>query len=155
MQFSRFLTKINVLKLIAIVVVVAAPLIAYGAAYGWEALTHMIDRQLIHVFAGPGIYWSFLFGVWTLERRVSWWPSLTGWTALVTPAFLALFVVLAWEMWDGRLGGSSQDPPIKSIIDVFVGWLVGLTGGVIAAYRSHPYVDRAVGEINRRRYRRV
>ena len=64
--------------------------------------------------------------------------------ARVLPAFAALFVILAWEMWDGRVGGSSADPPIKSLVDVFDGWLGGLGGGVYALYRIYRYLDRAM-----------
>ena len=111
----------------------------YSVAYGWGAFTHMLGRETIHLFSGPGVYLVALFGFWTLQRKVSWWPSLRGWTALIVPAFAALFGILAWEMWDGRVGGSATDPPIKSVIDVFGGWLAGLAGGVYGLYRIWPY----------------
>ena len=85
------------------------------------------------------MYLAALFGFWTLERKVLKRPILGGWGSLIAPAFACLFVILAWEMWDGRVGGSAADPPIKSVIDIFVGWLAGLAGGVYALYRIHPY----------------
>ena len=136
----------NIRVVIALWVAVAFGL-SYSVSYGWGAFTHMVGREAIHLFSGPGVYLAALFGFWTLERKVPWWPTLRGWVALIAPAFAALFVILAWEMWDGRVGGSAGDPPIKSVIDVFLGWAAGLSGGVYGLYRIHPYLHRAIRNI--------
>ena len=138
--------------LISLAAVVALSLF-YSVAYGWGAFAHMVGRETIHLFAGPGVYLATLFAVWTLERKVPAWPVLRGWVALALPAFVALFGILAWEMWDGRVGGSAADPPIKSVVDVFVGWGAGLFGGVYGLYRSWPYLSRAIVFIEGRRGR--
>ena len=55
-------------------------------AYGWEAFMHMVEPGGDPPDCGPGrLSLAALFGFWTLERKVRWWPELlTGWAALAS-----------------------------------------------------------------------
>ena len=100
---------------------------------GLTDFAHILDRGVIHFFCSTGVYLIALWGFWLLERKVSWWPGLTGWSAMVVPAVMSFLFISMREIFDVSSGGLL----IKSICD-WVSWLLGLGASVWALYRMMP-----------------
>ena len=105
-------------------------------------ILHILDRAVIHFFCSAGVYLIALWGFWLLERKVSWWPELTGWWELILPAVVSFWFISLREVFDVAGGGS----PFKSVCD-WLSWLAGLGMSVWAVYRLFPRLGRILGEI--------
>ena len=84
-------------------------------------LMHTIERELYHIFWGPGLFVVCLIGFLLLEKHWRHFPALRGWWQLIFPAIPAYCVILARETFDVFRGGAV----LKSVIDWGV-WTVVL-----------------------------
>jgi len=94
-------------------------------------ISHIIERELIHVFSAMGLLVGVFFALRSLQRHWArnWLPSNIGGQLLLSG--LAVFAGAATrEAFDVAHG----DPLFKSPIDN-LGWLVGIGLGIWAAYR--------------------
>ena len=76
-------------------------------------LWHTINREIMHIFWGPGVYLACLIGFLSLEKHWKSFPRLKGWWQLIVPAVPFMFIVFAREAFDVYNGGAL----LKSIID--------------------------------------
>lgn len=97
---------------------------------------HIIEREIIHFFAAPGVVLIAFHGVdFAVKKlRPAWYPQFVSmyWARLVLPAFIALFFIFLREPYDAQVLGAWYG---KSYFDV-VTWAAGLGVGIWGVHRA-------------------
>ena len=124
-------------------------LLAYcmrGDVCGWPAVWHTISRQPLHIATSAGLVMLCLTLQMELAER-GWLPKARGYYFFAFAPLAALFLIQGREAFDASAG----DSPLKSLVDVYLGWLGGSVLSCIGLYRLTPRLHEARAAIFQQR----
>lgn len=137
------MTKRRITAILGAVAVASALVIWLRLSVGHEQFLHIVERELIHLFSGGGMYCVFQWIVRAAEQHVLT-RRLGGYLFFGLPAFLASFCIALFELANVNDGGLL----IKSYLDIAF-WAIGMAFPAWTQYRHGERVVEAARDISR------
>ena len=113
---------------------------------GWGAVAHTAYRQLLHIATSAGLVLLALTA-WSELASRGWLFKLRGYSLFLVPPLVAVFLIQGREAFDAAAG----DSPLKSLIDVYLGWGAGCVLSVVGLWRLNPRIATAIETVRQQR----